>query len=157
MLSLSADKVPNIRLNVCKKFKAFKSLLELPEIILKIESIKDIFKEMLYKERDRDVIESIHQMVEELNWSSDFDHHFIERLTKDFVELKIETNIEVNNNSIEAKELNSKEIDSMQMKSCLPQPINSQPKSPSMSKCLPTNRFDSIPSRIPKPITKSSK
>ena len=161
LLSLMRDKVPNIRLNVCKKLISIKNVLQISGIEPKVETIKNMLKHMFSTETDRDVIQSINLLIDQFNWRSDFSLLTVEQLTKQFKCLNIETNSEVNNNLIENKDLNSKKSDSIILKSRLPQLIRSQPNSDFISKRLPNiknfSNFDSIPSKIPKPIIKSSK
>ena len=162
LLHLREDKVPNIRLNVCKKFKSFKHLLKMPEIIDRIEQIKQMFKQMLRNEKDVDVIDFINQLIVDFEWKSITDELDVEKLTIGLISLSIDDlcqeSLNVSKNCIDINDdTNSEKSDSNKQKSSLPQLIRSQ--SNTNCKYLPINHINnsSFPSKIPKAITKCSK
>ncbi len=167
LLHLRKDKVPNIRLHMCKTFKIlFHPLLPFPEIKERLNELKLHFFEMLLNESDRDVIESINSLIEEFEWRQDFNKLEVEELTTRFDNLSINCsqeshNLQEENNTIFVEqETNSNRINVIKSKSFLPQPIrhNSQLNVPQMMPTIHINiDLHSIPSKIPKPINKSMK
>ncbi|CAG2111522.1 unnamed protein product [Medioppia subpectinata] len=169
LLSLRTDKVPNIRLNVCKCLKAFKHIFRNAKISVRNEQMKGMFKDMLSSESDRDVIEAITELIHDLDKNSEMNREQEENmkeLTEEFVHLTIDSSlntcktlVQLNNYSVNGKALNSAKMNSIKSKSSLPQLIRSQCNSNSNTKCLSQNHITSglysIPSKIPKPITKS--
>jgi len=164
LLHLRKDKVPNVRLKMCKTFKLFYPLLTVTEISEQLNKLNLFFFKMLVTESDRDVIECINGLIDDFEWRLDFNRLEMDELANKLDNMSINCSeeshevVEENNNWIQKQEIISERVNRVK-KSCLPQPIRSNStvnsKSPPMvSTNHIANGFHTVPSKIPKPINK---